>query len=136
MIVQIVVFVIRLPPATVTGYFTLLGKKDLLGLLSLDLLCIVDSGLLVLTYLALCMVLRSAAESAMLVGAALGIAGIAAHFAFNPGFEVLCLRNQYAAATTQAQRPTLVAAGQAIRVVAIPGGAPLRAGGHRSGAGR
>jgi hypothetical protein len=112
MIIQIVVFVIWPPPATAAGYFSLFQHSWLLGLLSLDLLYIVDSVLLILIYLGVYFALRKAAESAMLIALVLGLVGIAAYFASNTAFEMLSLSNQYAAATTQAQRTALLTAGQ------------------------
>jgi hypothetical protein len=112
MIVQIVIFVVWPPPNTVAGYFTLFDNSWLLGLLSLDLLYIVDSILLILIYLALYIVLRRAGESAMLVAVVFGIAGVVAYFASNTAFEMLSLSNQYAAATTEVQRENLLAGGQ------------------------
>ena len=112
MIVQIIVFAVWPPPATVAGYFSLFQKNWLLGLLSLDLLYIVDNVLLILIYLAVYLVLRKAGESSMLIALIFGIAGIAAYFASNTAFEMLSLSNQYAAATTEAQRATLLTMGQ------------------------
>lgn len=112
MIVQIAVFVIWPPPTTVTGYFSLFQKSWLLGLLSLDLLYIVDSVLLILIYLGVYFVIRKAGESSMLIGLVFGMVGIAAYFASNTAFEMLSLSNQYAAAATEAQRITFLTAGQ------------------------
>lgn len=114
MILQIVVFVAWPPPDTVAGYFALFQENWFLGLLSMDLLYILDSVLQILIYLALYMVLRRAAESAMLIGVVLGIVGVAAYFASNPAFEMLSLGNQYAAAASETQRATFLAAGQAM----------------------
>ena len=112
MIIQIIIFSVWPPPDTVEGYFTLFQNNWLLGLLSLDLLYIVDSVLLILIYLALYIVLRKAGESSMLIALVLGIAGIAAYFASNTAFEMLSLRNQYATAATEAQKVMLLTSGQ------------------------
>ena len=112
MIAQIIVYIVWPPPTTVVGYFSLFQKSWLLGLLSLDLLYIVDSVLLILIYLAVYFVLRKAGESSMLIALVLGIVGVAAYFASNTAFEMLSLSNQYAAAATEAQRATLLTVGQ------------------------
>jgi hypothetical protein len=112
MVIQIIVFVVWPPPSTVEGYFTLFHNNWLLGLLSLDLLYIVDSVLLIFIYLALYAVLRRAGESSMLIAVVLGITGIAAYFASNTAFEMLSLSNQYSAATTEAQSAMFLTAGQ------------------------
>lgn len=114
MIVQIIVFIASPPPSAVLGYFTLFHRNGLLGLLSLDLLYVVDNALVVLLYLALYAALRRASPSLMAIALAFGLVGIAAYFASNTAFEMLSLSNQYAAATTDAQRSLLQAAGQAM----------------------
>lgn len=116
-LVQVIVYVAWPPPAfdgPVLPWFELLQDNRLLGLLSLDLLYLVDSTLLAVMYLALYVALRRTGESAMLVGTVLGLVGIAAYYASNTAFEMLYLSNQYAAATTDAQRATFLAAGQAM----------------------
>jgi hypothetical protein len=115
-LVQVTVYVAWPPPAfdgPALPWFELLQDNRLLGLLSLDLLYLVDSALLAVMYLALYIALRRTSESAMLVGTVLGLVGIAAYYASNTAFEMLYLSNQYAAATTEAQRATFLAAGEA-----------------------
>jgi len=114
MIIQIVIYTVWPPPETVEGYFTLFKSNWLLGLLSLDLLYIVDSVLLIFIYLALYVVLRKAGESSMLIALVLGLTGIAAYFASNTAFEMLSLSSQYAAATTETQKTMLLTTGQAM----------------------
>lgn len=115
-LVQVTVYVAWPPPAfdgPVLPWFELLQDNRLLGLLSLDLLYLIDSALLAVMYLALYVALRQTSESAMLVGTVLGLVGIAAYYASNTAFEMLYLSNQYAAAATDAQRAVFLAAGQA-----------------------
>ena len=111
---QIIVFVAWPPPleGTASEWFTLFQENWLLGLLSLDLLLIVDYVLLVPIVLALYVALRQASESFMAVATALYFVAIAAYFASNTAFEMLSLSDQYAAATTDAQRAMYLAAGQ------------------------
>ena len=117
MVIQIIVFIASPPPSTVIGYFTLFHQNGLLGLLSLDLLYLVDNALVILLYLALYMSLRRASPSFMAIALAFGLVGIAAYFASNTAFEMLSLSTQYAAATTDAQRSLLQASGQAMLAV-------------------
>jgi Domain of unknown function (DUF4386) len=117
MVVQIIVFIANPPPSTVLGYFALFHKNGLLGLLSLDLLYIVDNVLVVLLYLALYAALRRASPSFMAIALALGLVGIAAYFSSNTAFEMLFLSSQYAAATTDMQRSLLQASGQAMLAI-------------------
>ena len=117
MVIQIIVYIAWPPPSTVLGYFTLFHQNGLLGLLSLDLLYMVDTALVVPLYLALYAALRRTSPSLMAIALALGLVGIAAYFASNTAFEMLSLSSQYAVATTAAQRSLFQAAGQAMLAV-------------------
>jgi hypothetical protein len=110
--IQAIIFVIWPPPSTVTGWFTLFQRSPLLGLLDMDLLLIVDQVLVGLVFLALYFVLRRASQSFMAIALTLGLVGIATYFASTTAFNMLSLSGQYAAATTEAQRATFLAAGQ------------------------
>jgi hypothetical protein len=114
--IQVIVFIVWPPPlgGTVADWFTLYQNNRLVGLIDLDLLLVVDNVLLVPILLALYIVLRRASESVMAIATALGLLGIAMFIASNPAFEMLALSNQYAAATTDAQRSIFLAAGQAL----------------------
>jgi hypothetical protein len=108
---QIIVF-ITWPPSlegSVTDWFRLFQDNWLLGLLSLDLLLLVDYILLVPIVLALYVALRQISASLMAVATALYFVAIAAYFASNTAFEMLSLSDQYAAATTDTQRATYLA---------------------------
>jgi hypothetical protein len=111
---QIVVFIAWPPPleGPAIDWFTLFQDNWLLGLLSLDLLLIVDYVLLVPIVLALYVVLSRISESWMAVATALYFVAIATYFASNTAFEMLFLSEGYAAATTEAQRAMYLAAGQ------------------------
>lgn len=112
--IQIIVFVISPPPSTVIGWFTLFQNNWLLGLLDMDLLLIVDQVLTGLVLLALYIALRRVSQSFMLIALTATLLGIAAYFASTTAFNMLSLSNQYAAATTEAQRAVFLAAGQAM----------------------
>ncbi len=86
-IIQIIIYTIWPPPDTAEGYFSLFQSNWLLGLLSLDLLYIIDSVLLILIYLALYVVLRKAGESSMLIAVVLGIVGVAPTSSFQYRFR-------------------------------------------------
>jgi hypothetical protein len=113
---QVIFFVVWPPPldGTASEWFGLFQDNRLRGLLNLDLLLMVDYVLLVPIVLALYVALRRASESFMAVATALHFVTIAAYFASNTAFEMLSLSDGYAAATTDAQRATYLAAGQAM----------------------
>jgi len=115
--IQIIVYIAFPPPNTAMDFFTLFQNNSFLGLLALDLLLIVDQVLYVPIILALYATLRRANESFMAIALILGIVGIAAYFASNTAFNMLSLSDQYAAATTDAQRSMLLAAGQAMLAI-------------------
>jgi len=50
----------------------------------------------------------------MTIALGLGLGGIALYFAVNPTLSMLYLSDQYAAATTDAQRSAFLAAGEAL----------------------
>ncbi|MCC6192762.1 MAG: DUF4386 family protein [Anaerolineales bacterium] len=112
--IQLVIFALWPPPDTAPGFFALFAESWLLGLLSLDLLYMPQNVLLALIYLALFVPLRRASPSAMAIALLLGSIGIAAYFASPPAFEMLALSRGYAAATTDAGRAALLAAGEAL----------------------
>jgi len=117
MVVQIIIFVLWPPPETVEGFFALMQARPLLGLLSMDLLYILNNTILVLIYLALFFALRRSSETAVLIAMLLGTLGVAAYYASNTGFEMLALSGQYAGATSEVQRTALLVAGQALLAI-------------------
>lgn len=115
--IRIIVFVIYPPPDTLSEYFVLFQENWLLGLLSLDLLYILNNVLLSVIYLALYFALQPSQEALMALALALGLLGIAAYFSSNTAFEMLALSHQFAAATTEAQRTIVLAAGQSMLAI-------------------
>jgi hypothetical protein len=118
---EVSLFSSHAPPSTVIDWFTLIHKHRLLGLTYLSVFDIVDYALLALMFLALYIAFRKINPSAMLIATTLGIAGAVVYFASNNTFSMLFLSDQYAAATTEAQRSTLLAAGQAVLALNNPG---------------
>ena len=114
MIAQIGVFVAWPPPETVDGFFELFRENWLLGLLSLDLLYILNNAIIIPIYLALYITLKREAESAMLIALVVGLVGIGSYFASSVAFEMLSLSGQAALAANDAQRSIFQAAGEAM----------------------
>jgi hypothetical protein len=114
--IQVVLFIVWPPPleGTVNDWFALFEDNRLHGLLSLDLLLMFDYVLLIPIVLALYVALRGVEASFTAIGAVLFFVAIAVYFASNTAFEMLSLSEQYTAATTAAERTTLLAAGQAM----------------------
>ena len=114
--VQVWIYLQWPPPETVDGFFALFADSPFLGLLSLDLLFIVNNVLVLLVYLGLFLVLRRRYPSAVTIGLLLGSVGIAAYMASNTGFEMLSLASAYATADATG-RIALVGAGEAMLAV-------------------
>jgi hypothetical protein len=111
---EAVFFVLNPQPGTVGDWFALFQHSPALGLLSFW-------GLEVLMYLGFSMVflalfveLGRADYGRALSAAVLAFVGIGVFLATNNPFTMLSLSGQYAAATTEAQRAALLAAGQAV----------------------
>jgi len=101
-------------PSTVLGWFTLLEHDRFLGLLDLGLLDIAAVALLVPMFLAVYLALRRTSPSLMAIATAFAFVGIGIYLATETAFSLLSLSTQHAAATTNAQRTLLEAAGQAM----------------------
>jgi Domain of unknown function (DUF4386) len=116
--IQALLFIAWPPPSAVGDYFTLFQHNRLVGLLDLDLLMIVDEVLMIPLLLALYLALRRAGPSSMLVATALGLMAIALYCVSREAtFTMLSLSDQYATATTEAQRSMLLAAGQTMLAI-------------------
>lgn len=113
--IQIVVFMVWPPPSTIADWFALFQNDGLVGLLAFEFLFVVDAALGIPTILALYIALRRTSESFMAIALAVGLVASVALITARPAFEMLYLSSQYAAATTDAQRSILLAAGEAMR---------------------
>jgi hypothetical protein len=105
------------PPANVLEWFTLFQNDWITGLFFLGLADIVINIAWLPVSLALFAALKHANKSLMAVATAFVFVGVTAYFASNIAFAMLSLSHQYAAATTEAQRSLLLAAGQALIAV-------------------
>lgn len=112
---QLVIFVASPPPETALGHLNLLQENWFMGLLGLDLLyglfAVLPMGLLTL---ALCVALRRAHQSRVAIALFLGVVSTTVYFASNVAFDMLWLSDRYAAAATDAQRASLLAAAEAM----------------------
>jgi hypothetical protein len=116
LLTEIIIFTIWPQPNTVTDYFALFQTSRLIGLLDFYFIEFLAYVLFIPMFLAIYVAIRRANESYMTLALLLAITGIAVFLATNNPFSMLSLSNQYAAATTDAQKNLLLAAGQAILV--------------------
>jgi hypothetical protein len=112
---QIVAFIVwPLPEGGVVEWFEMFGESPFIGLVSFDLVILLEEILLIPIVLALYVLLRRTSESLMLITAAMWLVSVALFVGSNTGFEMLALANGYADAATAADRATYLAAGQAM----------------------
>ncbi len=111
---EIVAFALYPQPGTVSGWFALFQNNRMLGLLDFWGLEVPMYAMFAIVFPALFLLLRRAGESRMVVALVLALLGVAVFFATNNPFTMLSLSDQYAAATTDAHRSSLLAAGQAV----------------------
>ncbi len=101
-------------PQSVAGWFALLQNNPLIGLAFLALFDVANYALVGLMFLALCAALWPGHKAVAAIALSCGMVGIAVSFATNIALTMLSLSQQYAAATSEAQRAALRAAGQAV----------------------
>jgi hypothetical protein len=109
---------------TIVDWFNLLQHNWFLGLRNLGLLNIVMIALGTPMFFALCMAHWKVNPKYSALALIISVIGDAVFFATNSAFAMLDLSTQYTAATTEAQRITLEAAGQALLAVGqshVPG---------------
>jgi hypothetical protein len=99
---------------TVVDWFTLFQNHWFLGLRNLGLLNIVLTALAIPIFFALYAAHRRTNQAYAALAMIIAFIGIGIFFATNRAFPMLGLSRQYAAATTDAQRSMIAAAGQAM----------------------
>lgn len=113
-VLEVIAFSFLPQPSTVRGWFILFQAKPFAGLVDFWGLEVPMYVMFALMFLALYFVLRKVNESGMAIALTLALLGIAIFFATNNPFSMLSLSNKFAAATTDAQKSALLAAGEAI----------------------
>jgi hypothetical protein len=111
-IVQVVV--LGGPPTTAAEAFNLLQNNRIVGLLRLDLPTVVAMSLYCLLFLGLFAALRRADRGNAILATALAFVGLTLMLATPTALSMMWLSQKYAAATTEATRTQLLAAGEAI----------------------
>jgi hypothetical protein len=104
-------------PSSAMDWFALLESNALVGLVLLNVVDVINYCLVGLMFLALYGALRRANKSAMAIATACALVGIGVYLASNQTFAMLSLSKQYAAATTDARRAMLLAAGEALLAI-------------------
>jgi hypothetical protein len=112
--IQLIVFSSVPEPTTAVGWFALFQNNRILGLLSFEVLFVVNAAFGVTTTLALYAALRRTNPSIMAIALALGVVGTVCIIIARPAMEMLYLSDQHAAATSDAQRSLFLAAGESM----------------------
>jgi hypothetical protein len=111
---DVVVLAIYPQPNAISDWLILFQSNSIVGLLDLWGLEVLMYLMFIMMFLALYMVLRKANQSLMVIALTFALLGIGIFLATNNPFSMLSLSDQYAAATTEAERTMLLAAGQAL----------------------
>lgn len=110
-----IVFLVFFPqPITVNGWFSLMHSNPVIGILDYWGLEILMYLMLIFLFLALYTVLQKTNPSLMLIVPAMALTGIGIFFATNNPFTMLSISHQFAAADTETQRVSFLAAGETV----------------------
>jgi len=109
--IQIFIYGMYPPPDTPKGFFELFNENWLLGLLSLDLLYIVNNTLIIFIYLGLFAALKRTNLEYMTIAIVIGFIGIAAYYSSTVIFEMKALSQQYMEATSPEIKEQIISSG-------------------------
>ena len=116
--IQGLVYILWPPPTSTVDYFSVFQSNPLLGFLDLDLLLVIDQLLIVTVVLALYVALREVDASLVLIGVTAGLLGATLMIVSREAtFSMFVLSQQYALASTDADRAALEAAGQTLLTI-------------------
>jgi hypothetical protein len=111
-------------PISIVAYFVwppfpddilvVIQEDRLAGLMSLDFLYLLSNFFAIPLFLVLYVTLKRVSESFSAIALALGFVGLLSLVPSRPILEMFAISNQYAAATTDAQRAIYLAAGEAV----------------------
>jgi len=101
-------------PTTALGWFTLLEKDRLVGLILLGIVDLINYALVGLLFLAVYGALRKVNKIAMGMAILLSIVSISVYFASNQALGFLHLSQQFQAATSDVQRSMYLGTGEAL----------------------
>jgi hypothetical protein len=111
---EVVVLAIYPTPNTISDWFMLFQSNSVIGFLDFWGLEVPMYLMFIMMFLALYMALRKTNPSLMVIALTFAILGIGVFLATNNPSSMPSLSNQYATATTDAERSTILAAGQAL----------------------
>ena len=107
-------------PHSAADWYALLQSNPFVGLSFLAVFDLIDYALVGLIFLALAAAFWPVHRNAAAIALASGLVGVAVSLSSNISLTLFSLSRQYAAATSAAQRATLLAAGQAVLATGDP----------------
>jgi hypothetical protein len=113
-IIEAIIYVIKPSPTTAIGWFMLFQTNRVLAFIESAFFDAVAVALLGPMFLAIYFVLRRAENTWVTIATPLAFAGMAAYLATNTSYSLLAVSDQYAVATTDAQRAIFLQQGQAL----------------------
>jgi len=113
-VIEVVAFSLYPQPSTIAGWFDLFHGSPIIALVDFWGLEIPMYAMFAIVFLALYVALRAGNQAGMSIALTLALLGIAIFFATNNPFTMLSLSSRYAAASTDAERSGLLAAGEAV----------------------
>jgi hypothetical protein len=108
-------------PKTAAGWFMLLQGNTLLGIISLNFFDIIDYALVGIMFLALYIALRKTNRVFVTTATFMCLTGILVYAVSDTSFKMASLSNQYASASTAAQKSALLMAAQTVLAKGTPG---------------
>jgi hypothetical protein len=112
--IQMIVFILFPPPETALEFINLFQENWFIGMLSLDLLYIINNTFLIIVYLGLFAALRKTDFSLIVIAITLGLLGIASYFASTVIFEMQIISNRYFMSEEAGNRSQLLAAAETL----------------------
>jgi hypothetical protein len=112
--IQMLVFILFPPPETALEYVNLYQENWFIGMLSLDLLYIINNIFLIIVYLGLFAALRKTDFSLIVIAITLGLIGIASYFASTVIFEMQIISNRYFLSEEVGNRSQLLASAETL----------------------
>ena len=117
-LIDMIVLVAFMPyPETANGWFVLLQNKRIVGLLSLDVFVLAGFPLCYPIFFALYGALKQVNKTSLAFATMLAFAGLAIVISTDKTYSMISLSNQFATATTDAQKSLLLAAGEAVLAI-------------------
>lgn len=112
--IQMIVFILFPPPETAIEFINLYQENWFMGMLSLDLLYIINNTFLIIVYLGLFAALRKTDFSLIVIAITLGLIGITSYFASTVIFEMQIISDRYFLSDDTDSRNQILAAAETL----------------------